>query len=38
MQLAAALLGKDQDPLRKHFLSNAELLSEAHAALEVRNG
>jgi uncharacterized membrane-anchored protein YhcB (DUF1043 family) len=32
-QMAAALLGKGQDELRKHFTESAELLMKARAAL-----
>lgn len=38
MQLAAAMLGKDQDELRKHFQSNAELMMLAHKELDKPNG
>lgn len=33
MQLAAKLIGQDQDELRKHFLGTAELMLDAAKAL-----
>lgn len=37
-QMAAALFGKGQDELRKHFNDSANMLTEAHKALEADRG
>lgn len=37
-QMAAALIGKGQDELRKHFNDSANMLTEAHKALEADRG
>lgn len=37
-QMAAKLIGCDQEQLRKHFQTTAELLMSAHAELEAARG
>jgi len=38
MQMAAALIGRGQDELRKHFQSNAAIMLSAHKELEAKHG
>lgn len=38
MQLAAALIGRDQDEMRKHFQQTAEVMLSAHQMLGTPNG
>lgn len=37
MQLAASLIGRGQEEMRKHFLQTAEVMMSAHAVLDAKS-